>query len=129
MLDDNGAGLGDDYTMAFWTYQGDANHDRTINALDFNALAANFGMAGKGFAGGDFNYDGTTNTADFTLLATRFNQRFTGPDAPSLLLAPATTLAPPSGAAAPAELPANVFGDASISDSDFEKNLALGLRL
>jgi hypothetical protein len=56
-----------------YTYVGDANIDGHVNALDFNAVASNFGGAAKIWPQGDFNYDGQVNTADFTALATNFN--------------------------------------------------------
>src|SRR6185503_4117577 len=34
----------------FFFLNGDANHDRVVNALDFNLLANNYGAANKGFA-------------------------------------------------------------------------------
>src|SRR5207302_3319333 len=104
-----GLGLFNYYSVVFSIYQGDANHDGVINGLDFSILASNYGRAGAGFDGGDFNYDGTVSSADFSLLAGRFNGRFAGPAMPSLLFAPGGALAPPSGAAAPAPLPAQVF--------------------
>src|SRR5439155_22256996 len=52
----------------------DANLDGVVNALDFNALASNFGAPGaKLWFEGDFNYNGTVNTQDFTALASNFN--------------------------------------------------------
>ena len=58
-----------------YTWSGDANLDGKVNALDFNALASNFGGAtGKFWNEADFNYDGMTNTADFNALASNFNQ-------------------------------------------------------
>ena len=57
-----------------YTWSGDANLDGLVNALDFNALASNFGGAsGKLWNQGDFNYDGVTNTLDFNALASNFN--------------------------------------------------------
>jgi hypothetical protein len=57
-----------------YTFAGDANLDGKVNALDFNALASNFGGAsGKFWNQGDFNYDGAVNTADFTALSQNFN--------------------------------------------------------
>ncbi len=50
-----------------------------MNALDFNALATNFGAAGKTWTQGDFNSDGITNTLDFDLLAKNFDQSLPGP--------------------------------------------------
>jgi hypothetical protein len=55
------------------TYSGDANLDRVVNALDFNALASNFGASGKLWVQGDFNFDGIANTLDFNSIATNFN--------------------------------------------------------
>jgi Dockerin type I domain len=51
---------------------GDANGDYTVNALDFNILATNFGRSGATWSQGDFNNDGIVNTADFSLLAANF---------------------------------------------------------
>jgi hypothetical protein len=118
--DDNGAGLANDYTLAFWTFQGDANHDRTVNALDFNALASHFGQSNQGFANGDFNYDGVVNTTDFALLAGQFSHIFTGPDAPSELLAPAGVIAPASGAAAPGAALGALFSDVAVNKDNYE---------
>jgi hypothetical protein len=65
-----------------YTYVGDANLDGVVNALDFNALATNFGQhAGSNvWVQGDFNYDGVVNTVDFTQLASNFS--LTLPSAP-----------------------------------------------
>jgi len=64
----------------------DANRDRTVNALDFNALASNFGKtSGVSFSKGDFNYDGVTDTADFNMLAMEFG-RYLAPASPSVSL-------------------------------------------
>jgi fibronectin-binding autotransporter adhesin len=66
---------------------GDANLDGRVNALDFNALATNFGAgSSEVWSQGDFNYDGFTNTLDFTLLATNFNQSL--PASPALATLP-----------------------------------------
>src|SRR5581483_4725020 len=56
-----------------YTYSGDANLDGKVNALDFNALATNFGKSSEFWSDGDFNFDGAVNTADFTALAGNFN--------------------------------------------------------
>ena len=80
-----------------YTYSGDANLDGLVNALDFNALATNFGGGtGKFWNQGDFNYDGSANTLDFTALAQNFNQVLPAPALAALLPEPAT-LAPLAG--------------------------------
>jgi hypothetical protein len=74
-----------DFTFDFFVLTGDANHDATVDTVDFNLLAASFGKNGKLFSDGDFNYDGTVDTVDFNLLASRFGQSF--PAAPARLAA------------------------------------------
>jgi hypothetical protein len=66
--------LSSDFEFDFFALGADANHDRSVNALDFNALASNFGIPNRTFAQGDFNYDGSVNTADFNALAAQFNK-------------------------------------------------------
>lgn len=57
-----------------YTYTGDANLDGMVNAMDFGALAGNFGSAtGKIWIQGDFNYDGVVNSLDFAALASNFD--------------------------------------------------------
>jgi hypothetical protein len=51
---------------------GDANLDRTVNLLDFNVLASNFGFGIRNWSGGDFNGDSLVNLLDFNLLAGNF---------------------------------------------------------
>jgi hypothetical protein len=62
------------YNLDFFVLAADANHDGVVNALDFNALATNFGGPSPSFSGGDFNYDGQVNTLDFAALAQRFGR-------------------------------------------------------
>ena len=64
--------VGGTNVMNFFFLLGDANHDGTVNLIDFNTLAANFGQTGKDFSGGDFTYDGSVDLADFNLLAAHF---------------------------------------------------------
>src|SRR5205814_5890241 len=57
-----------------YTVNGDANLDGKVNALDFNALATNFGAGSNLWTQGDFNFDGNVDTLDFNALAANFNQ-------------------------------------------------------
>jgi len=63
----------------FFIFAGDANRDRKVNALDFNALATHFGQKGALSGGGDFNCDGVVNTADFGALSFNFNKQLPPP--------------------------------------------------
>jgi T5SS/PEP-CTERM-associated repeat protein len=71
----DGQSVGGSNVLVRYTWSGDANLDGKVNALDFNAVATNFGSGSNDFwSQGDFNYDGTVNTLDFTQLAINFNQ-------------------------------------------------------
>jgi hypothetical protein len=59
-------------TFDFFFLTGDANHDATVDLLDFNILAGNFGQSGRDFTQGNFNYDSTVDLLDFNLLSVRF---------------------------------------------------------
>jgi hypothetical protein len=63
----------------FYFLTGDANADRAVNALDFNALASHYGSNGAGFSGGDFNLDGKVDSADFAALAARWTKTMPAP--------------------------------------------------
>ena len=64
-----------------------------VNALDFNAVATNFGSgSGKGWIQGDFNYDGVVNTADFTVLSQDFSQVLPSPVLGTLVPEPSVML-------------------------------------
>jgi hypothetical protein len=57
-----------------YTFEGDANLDGVVNALDFNVLATNYGGAGKIWTQGDANADGIVNSKDFDILANNYGQ-------------------------------------------------------
>jgi T5SS/PEP-CTERM-associated repeat protein len=76
-----------------YTLAGDANLDGKVNALDFNALAANFGSPlAKFWSDGDFNYDGITSSADFIALSQNFNQAVPSPTLGSIVPEPVLLL-------------------------------------
>jgi autotransporter-associated beta strand protein len=75
----NGLGWSDDTAAqratVMYTYFGDANLDGTVDTLEFNSLAANFGGSGKVWNQADFNYDGVVDTLDFNNLAANFGKQ------------------------------------------------------
>ncbi len=59
---------------------GDVNLDGVVNALDFNAIATDFGMSGDAnWLQGDLSGDGVVNSQDFMLLATHFGDTLPTP--------------------------------------------------
>jgi hypothetical protein len=73
---DGVSGLAPTAVLLKYTLLGDANLDGTVNGLDFNALATNYGQGAKTWADGDFNYssDGTIDSNDFALLAANYGK-------------------------------------------------------
>ena len=62
----------------FQTEYGDSTLNGSVDTIDFNVLASNFGKtSGVGWASADFNGDGRCDTLDFNLLATHFGFHFT----------------------------------------------------
>ena len=53
---------------------GDANLDGKINIDDYGHIDSSIGIGLKGWFNGDFNYDGTVDTVDFNLFASNFGQ-------------------------------------------------------
>jgi hypothetical protein len=76
VLASDGTPMAADSIFNFAVFNGDTNLDGKINALDFNALASNYGKSARVYSQGDLNFDGNVNTLDFNLLATRFGQTF-----------------------------------------------------
>jgi hypothetical protein len=76
---DGVAGLSPSAVLLKYTVMGDANLDGTVNALDFNALATNFGISGSDWAEGNFDYnaDGMVDSNDFALLAANYGKTVT----------------------------------------------------
>jgi hypothetical protein len=62
------------YSFSLGVLLADANQDRSVDTIDFNILAANFGGTGKESSQGDFNDDGAVDTVDFNLLASNFGK-------------------------------------------------------
>jgi subtilase family serine protease len=103
----------------FWL-TGDANHDRSVDTLDFNALAANFGGTGKNWSQADFNYDGTVDTLDFNALASQFGKSMPADSSSPASIGVAAAATP---AAAPASAPASSSPNKKLfSDVTIEKD-------
>ena len=62
-----------------YTLYGDATLNRSVDTLDFNLLATNFGKTAKRWFNGDFDYTTTVDTLDFNLLATSYGQSIAAP--------------------------------------------------
>jgi len=75
------------YTLDFFVFAGDANHDRVVDTRDFNALAGQFGGTNQNFAQGDFNYDGLVNSMDFNIFTGQYGHRLSLP-APAIATPP-----------------------------------------
>ena len=59
--------------LIHYAIAGDSSVNGVVNALDFNALASNFGSTGQSWMTGDFNYDGVVDSSDFLMLANNFS--------------------------------------------------------
>jgi hypothetical protein len=79
-----GNSMASNFTFDFFFLMGDANHDASVNLLDFNIVAANFGQSPRDFGQGDFTYNFSVTLADFDILAARFGAVLAGPDALAL---------------------------------------------
>jgi hypothetical protein len=63
---------------------GDVNLDGTVNAMDFNVIATDFGIpGGANWLQGDLSGDGVVNSTDFMILATHFGQSLPMPSLPA----------------------------------------------
>jgi hypothetical protein len=75
-----------------YVYYGDANVDGSVNTVDFNILASNFGGAGRQWYQADFNFDSTITTIDFNLLASNFALTLPSDDLGGVIPEPASLL-------------------------------------
>jgi probable HAF family extracellular repeat protein len=82
---DGDSAPGGDFVFDFFSFAGDANHDRAVDFNDLVALAQSYNTSGKTFAQGDFTGDGTVDFNDLVILAQRYNT--TLPEAGSAVMA------------------------------------------
>ena len=75
-----------------YTLSGDADVTGTVDTLDFNLLATNFGQSGKMWQDGDFDYSMAVDTLDFNLLAVNFGQSMPADSVGALVPEPAGAL-------------------------------------
>jgi len=69
---------GGSYTLTLDVLLADASRDRSVDTLDFNLLAANFGSAAVSDFQGDFNFDAIVNSVDFNLLLSAYGKTIPG---------------------------------------------------
>ena len=109
--------------MVRYTRAGDANLDRRVNALDFNAVASNFGGSSRNWVQGNFNYDNTVNSLDFIALAVNF-----GASLPSPAVVQSAFQSDPPPLAAATVTPRTLFSGQAITPRfDLLANTDLGV--
>lgn len=74
----NGQAINSQDVVVGYVLQGDANMDGTVNALDFNAVATNYGSPLRDWTQGDFDYSGSVDSSDFDLFAANFGKTLPG---------------------------------------------------
>jgi hypothetical protein len=76
---DNNGSPGGNFTFDFFVLNGDANHDRKVDAADLGLLSLNWNQSPRNYAQGDFNYDGVVNVNDLNILAQNWQQTLAVP--------------------------------------------------
>jgi polygalacturonase len=100
---------GGNATLPFFVLPGDVNRDGTVNLLDLNAIATNFGATGPSatFANGNVDFQNGINIADFNVLAAQFGVQIANPASSQTLALAAPT----------SSQPANLFSSTPIQPS------------
>ncbi|HEY7086575.1 MAG TPA: hypothetical protein VH518_00720 [Tepidisphaeraceae bacterium] len=70
-----------DASFDFFFLEGDANHDRTVDATDLGIISANWQQSARVFSQGDFNYDGIVDVNDLDILGKHWQQTLALPAA------------------------------------------------
>lgn len=83
ITDLGGHTLGSGFSIPFFVFAGDANHNRTVDVDDLYVLASNWLGSGKTFAQGDFNFDGVVDGKDLGILSVRWQQTLAPPPPPA----------------------------------------------
>jgi len=88
LADEFGNAMAADFSMDFFIYAGDANHDRGVGFADLVAVAQNYGKASvTTYAQGDFNYDGKVDFADLVAVAQKYGTTLPPPPPGALPIA------------------------------------------
>jgi len=98
--DSSGNAMAANFVFNFFFLSADANHNKTVDTVDFGILAANFSRAGLDYGGGDFTYDTTVDTVDFGLLVANFSNSLPSSlpsSAPAIVRTELSTGTDPSG--------------------------------
>lgn len=74
VTDYQGNPLASSFNYPFFALAGDANHDRTVDAVDLGMLSANWQGSDRNFAQGDFNYDGVVDVNDLAILSANWQK-------------------------------------------------------
>jgi hypothetical protein len=88
VTDAAGNAISSDGGFDFFVLAGDGNRSGTVEILDFNIIATNFGKSGKNFREGNYDYgaDGKVDLLDFNILASNFGKQVTVPTAPASII-------------------------------------------
>jgi hypothetical protein len=80
LIDDTASGPSILATADFFVWTADANHDRSVDTVDFNIMAAHWGATNAKFSQGDFSYDSTVDTTDSNFLGSNYGNTLPAPD-------------------------------------------------
>jgi hypothetical protein len=76
----SGQSVDDTAILLKHTFYGDANLDGTVNLIDFNRLAFNFGQSPRRWIHGNLDFDSDVDLIDFNRLASRFGSTGLSPE-------------------------------------------------
>ena len=74
MIAQSAAPTASDWGFNFFSLRADADHSGSVDTNDFTRMAQNFNTTGSFWSQGDANYDDTVNALDFNIVAVNFGQ-------------------------------------------------------